>query len=227
MRPLILAFQADPNVSQIDDQFMFGDAFLVAPVLEANCSSRRVYIPEGRWYDFWSGTLTAGPQITRLNAPLNRIPLLVRAGSVIPAWPVMQSTSEHPVESLVLYVYLGDGDSWLYEDDGRSWDFMAGKNRVSHFTCEIERHLGNLPSRLKIKRAVEGTFVPEYTYIEMVIYGLQYPPRDLYANGTPVETHLFDESAHTLTFKSRFFDNIEVVLGEHTIQSLERQDSLL
>jgi len=96
-------------VVAIDDEFVYGDAFLVAPVVEPGQTSRRIYIPKGKWYDFWEGTLTAGPQITRVEAPINRIPTFVRAGSVVPAWPVMQSTAECPVERLILHVYPGAG----------------------------------------------------------------------------------------------------------------------
>jgi alpha-glucosidase len=203
-RPLVLAFQDDPHVPGIDDEFMYGDAFLVAPILEPRRTSRRVYIPKGRWYDFWTGILTAGPQITRLEAPIHRIPLLVRAGSVIPAWPAMQYTGERNVERLVLHVYPGNGVSRLYEDDGHTWTYREGTYRHTQFTCQHEPG-----TRLAVERDVSGTFSPPYAHIQVALHGLDAPPDRVLVDGRPIEAPLWDEKARTLTFETQAFARIE------------------
>jgi alpha-glucosidase len=206
MRPLVWAFQDDPHVSSLDDQFMFGDAFLVAPILEKGATSRRVYIPKGKWYDFWDGTLTAGPQITKLEAPIHCLPLLVRAGSVVPAWPAMQYTGERPVEQLVLHVYPGDGDSWLYEDDGHTWAFKEGKQRTTKLECRQEG------KTLRVERLVEGPFVPGYERIQVAVHGLAAAPGEISVDGQPIGAPSYDPQARTATLGTGLFRALEVAL---------------
>jgi alpha-glucosidase len=214
MRPLVLAFQDDPHVPGLDDEFMFGDAFLVAPILEEGATSRRAYIPQGKWYDFWDGTLTAGPQIARLEGPLNRIPLLVRAGSVVPAWPVMQYTAERPVEQLVLHVYPGDGRSWLYEDDGHTWAFQEGAQRTTRFECTLQPSKGTTrPQALRLERLAEGTFAPGYERIQVAVHGLSVEPTGTSVDGQPVADLLFDAQARTAAFETGLFRTLEVTLN--------------
>ena len=213
MRPLVLAFQDDPYVATIDDEFLYGDAFLVAPVVKPGHTSRRIYIPKGKWYDFWEGTCTGGPQITRVEAPIDRIPLFVRAGSVIPAWTAMQSTAECPVERLILHIYPGEGESWLYEDDGHTWAYQEGEQRVTRFRCSL-RQAGRAahPTGVHIERSVTGAFTPSYDCIQVAIHGLSRETGEVRVDGAPVTAPLYDPKARALTFETGLFHTIEVPL---------------
>jgi alpha-D-xyloside xylohydrolase len=128
MRGLAMDFPADPAVRKIDDQYMFGRAFLVAPVTAYKARSRIVYLPAGiSWYDFYSGRGIAGGQTIEATAPYEQIPLFVRAGSIVPTGPAIQSTSEDNNGPLTLLVYMGaDGAFSLYEDDGVSSQYLSG-----------------------------------------------------------------------------------------------------
>ena len=210
MRPLFLAFQDDPHVPEIDDQFMFGDAFLVAPILESGATSRRVYIPQGKWYDFWEGTLTAGPQIASLHGPIDSMPLLVRAGSVVPGWPVMQYTAQRPVERLILHVYPGDGTSWLYEDDGHTWAFQEGQFRVTRLTCETSAQVGG--AVLHVRRTAGGPFTPGYERIEVAIHGLTARPERVSVDGERVGEVEYEPATRTARFHTGLFDLIEATI---------------
>ena len=119
VRPLVWAYPEDKRTCSLDDEFLFGDALLVAPVCEAGSTARQVYLPAGEWFDFWTDARHAGPTTLEVPAPLDRIPVFARAGTVLPTWPVRQHTGQ-PVERLILDVYPGDSDSWLYEDDGHT-----------------------------------------------------------------------------------------------------------
>jgi alpha-D-xyloside xylohydrolase len=128
MRPLVMDFPADARARAVTDEYMFGPAFLVAPVTAPGARTRDVYLPPaaGGWYDFWTGAAVA-PGTRRAPAPYDAIPLHVRAGSIVPFGPELQYADEKPADPLVLFVYAGaDGAFSLYEDDGRSTDYERG-----------------------------------------------------------------------------------------------------
>ncbi|MET0814275.1 MAG: TIM-barrel domain-containing protein [Pseudoxanthomonas sp.] len=129
MRGLAMDFPNDPKVRDIDDQYLFGPAFLVSPVSEFKARQRAVYLPAGAdWYDFHSGKRYAGGQTLDAAAPLARMPLFVRAGSIVPTGPVLQYVDEQPDAPLTLVVYTGaDARFSLYEDDGKGYGYEKGE----------------------------------------------------------------------------------------------------
>jgi len=133
VRPLVLAYQKDERTHSLEDEFLCGDALLVAPIYKPHATLRTVYLPAGQWYDFWTDEPHAGPATLEVHAPLALIPLFVRAGTVLPMWPVMQHTGERRVDTLILHVYAGNGDSVLYEDDGASMAYQQGEYRITRF----------------------------------------------------------------------------------------------
>ncbi|MGB3626560.1 MAG: TIM-barrel domain-containing protein, partial [Henriciella sp.] len=128
MRGLVMDFEADREVWDINDQYMFGPSFLVSPVHEFGARERRLYLPAGTdWYDFHTGERRAGGAWVDVPAPLGDMPLFVRAGAVIPTGPDIQHTGENPDGPVTLLVYAGaDGAFSLYEDDGLSYDYESG-----------------------------------------------------------------------------------------------------
>ena len=126
LRPLLYQFPNDPQTYTLSDQVMLGSSLLAAPVYRPGVEQRAVYLPEGRWYDWWSGEAIDGPTHILADAPVERMPLYVRAGSIIPMAPVMQYVDERPLEQLTLRVWMGTGEFTLYEDDGRTFDYKTG-----------------------------------------------------------------------------------------------------
>jgi alpha-D-xyloside xylohydrolase len=129
LRPLVMDFRTDPMALDIGDQYMFGPAFLVSPVTTYQATSRSVYLPAtpGGWYDFWSGAAAAGGARVTVQAPLDSMPVHVRAGSIVPFGPELAYTSEKPADPIVLYVYGGANGSFeLYEDDGATYAYENG-----------------------------------------------------------------------------------------------------
>ncbi len=127
MRPLVMDFRTDERVLNIGDQFMFGPAVLVNPVTEPGATMRHLYLPKTTWYDFWSGKTLPGGQAIDGPAPLARIPLYVRAGSIIPMGPDVEFTSEKPADPLEIRVYQGaNGDFTLYEDENDTYNYERG-----------------------------------------------------------------------------------------------------
>jgi alpha-D-xyloside xylohydrolase len=128
MRGLIMDFAKDPRVRHIGDQYMFGSAFLINPVYEYKARSRTVYLPDGSsWYDFYTGEKTEGGRTVSADAPLSRMPIYVREGSIVPVGPDIQFTGQDPRGPITIQVYTGhDGQFTLYEDGGVSYDYEHG-----------------------------------------------------------------------------------------------------
>lgn len=132
MRALWMDFPDDPNVADVGTEYMFGPAFLVAPVTEQGQTVKDVYLPAGTdWYDFWTNEKLAGGRWIKAAAPIDQIPLFVKAGSVVPLGAVVQSTaSPQPIEEI--RVYPGrDCEFALYDDDGRTYDYEKGKGTTT------------------------------------------------------------------------------------------------
>lgn len=135
VRPLIFDFRTDDNVKNIKDQFMFGSNLMVCPIARSGQRTRSVYLPAGRWTNFWTGeTIVSNGQTVDASAPLTQIPLFVRAGGIIPMGPENQYVDENqdPIE---LRVYMGaDGQFTLYEDEGNNYNYEDGKFSTIPFT---------------------------------------------------------------------------------------------
>jgi alpha-D-xyloside xylohydrolase len=127
-RPLIMDWRNDPKVAAIGDQFMFGPAILVNPVTEEGATSRWLYLPPtSAWYDFWSGEKLEGGRRIEAQAPLDRIPLYVRSGSILPLGPEVEYADQQTSSAIELRVYRGaDGSFTLYEDQGDTYAYEKG-----------------------------------------------------------------------------------------------------
>ncbi len=157
MRPLVMDFMADANVMNIGDTYMFGPAFLVAPVYEYGVRSREVYFPECEgWYDFYTNEFMTGGELRTVDAPYSRMPLYVRAGSILPSGPEIQWSDEKQADVIDLYVYMGaDGEFTLYEDENVNYNYEKGlcsKIRFSYNDkmrlLSIEEREGEFPGML-------------------------------------------------------------------------------
>jgi len=131
-RPLVMDWRSDANVRDIGDQFMFGPALLVSPVLQRDAARRTLYLPESpAWYDFWTGASQKGAREIDADAPLDRLPLYVRAGSILPLGPDIEYADEKPAGPIELRIYPGaDGEFNLYQDAGDSYDYEHGAHSV-------------------------------------------------------------------------------------------------
>lgn len=128
-RPLLLNYQQDTNTLNLDDEFMVGTELLVAPILKRDLTSRMVYLPQGIWIDYWTGKRITGGTMIRVEAPLETVPMFVRAGSIIPMGPEMNYVGEKRSDPLMFAIYPdanGQASTSLYEDDGVSPAYKLG-----------------------------------------------------------------------------------------------------
>jgi alpha-D-xyloside xylohydrolase len=168
LRPLVMDFASDPQVLKIGDQFLFGPAVMVSPVTEPGAVSRSVYLPgKAAWYDFWTGRKLVGRRISA-PAPIDVLPLAVRAGAIIPLGPSMQYAGEKPADPIELRVYRGaNGDFTLYEDENDTYNYEKGVYATipMHWddakqTLTIGDRQGKFPGMLE-KRTFRVVFVGE------------------------------------------------------------------
>ena len=168
MRGLIMDFRTDARVATIGDQFMFGPALLVNPVTDPGATARRAYLPNSRWYDFWTGASVDGPRTVDAAAPLEKLPLFVRAGSIVPMGPELEWSTEKAEDPLELRVYRGaNGDFKLYEDENDGYNYEKGVYATIPFywdeakqTLTIGGREGEFPGMLS-ERTFHVVFVGE------------------------------------------------------------------
>ena len=127
MRPLVMDFRKDARAAEIGDQFMFGPAFLVNPVTEPAATTRQLYLPAAKWYDFWSGAQIDGGRMINAETSIDTLPLYVRAGSIIPLGPDQEWSTQKPEDPIEVRIYPGaDGDFTLYEDENDTYNYEKG-----------------------------------------------------------------------------------------------------
>jgi alpha-D-xyloside xylohydrolase len=167
MRPLAMDHREDVTARNIGDQFMFGPALLVSPVTDPGVDQRRVYLPNAGWIDFWSGERRPGGKFVLAAAPLETLPLFVRAGSIVPMGPAMEYTGQRAEDPLELRVYPGaDADFTLYDDDGLTYDYEKGAYATIPIRWDDARHTLSIGAR-------QGSFpgMPERRIFNIVWVG--------------------------------------------------------
>ena len=168
LRGLPMDFPDDPAVRDLSDQWLLGPALMPCPVYEYKARSREVYFPAGGWYDFYTGEKIPGNQRRTVAAPYERMPLYVRAGSIVPVGPALEWSDQKPADNLLLLVYAGaDAHFTLYEDDGLTYGYERGEYSTIDLqwddaarTLSIGERKGTYPGMLE-KRQFRLIFVDE------------------------------------------------------------------
>jgi len=161
MRPLVMDWRDDVEAQNTGDEYLFGPAILVSPVYTQGATNRTVYLPKTTWYDFWTGDKIEGGKRIEADAPLSKLPLFVRAGSIVPMGPAMEWSTEKPADPIELRIYPGaDGDFTLYEDENDNYNYQKGKHAT------IALHWNDAAKTLSLG-AREGSFegmLTEHTF---------------------------------------------------------------
>ena len=153
MRPLVMDFREDTEAMNYQSEYLFGKSILVAPVTEAGVNEWDVYLPKSTdWYDFWTGKRYHGGQTINTEASLDKIPLLVKAGSIIPIGKFIQYVGEKPADTLEIRIYRGvNGQFDLYEDEGDNYNYEKGMYSTITFTWDNTKKILTISNR-------EGSF---------------------------------------------------------------------
>lgn len=148
MRPLVMDFPDAPEVRAVADQYMFGPAFLVSPIVEKGLIARRVLLPgKNDWYDFWTGERLR-PGAINADAPIGRMPLHIPAGTILPLGPIVQYSGQTPGAPLEIRLYRGrDGSFQLYEDEGDGQAYKTGARSTIDFQLDDAKGLLTIRKR--------------------------------------------------------------------------------
>jgi alpha-glucosidase len=170
LRPLLFEYPHDETTYTADDEFLFGDALLVAPITRPGVEHRHVYLPEGTWFHYYSGERFDGPAHILAHAPLGEPALYVKANTAIPMGPEASYTSEKPPDPLTLLVHPaeGTGESMHYEDAGNGFAYAEGEYARRTISCESSD--GRITVRVGER---EGSFVPEREEVCLQLRGVE------------------------------------------------------
>ncbi|OMP30581.1 MULTISPECIES: glycoside hydrolase family 31 protein [Mangrovimonas] len=170
LKSLVLFDQEDIHTHYRTDEFVFGDQILVCPVLEPNARGRRMFIPRGEWYNYWSDEVVLGGREMWVDADIDFIPLFIKAGAIIPKYPVQQYVDEKEIEQMTLEVYYKEGkeDSVLYDDAHDGYDYTKGRYSLRTFK------LTGKPKELIIQQHKEGKYESDLKTFMVKFHGLPF-----------------------------------------------------
>jgi alpha-glucosidase len=182
MRALVLHYQHDENVYNITDQYMLGDNLMVCPVTTKGAQTRTLYLPQGTWYNYWTGKPVVGGRYWNVVTPLDSLPLFVKAGSIIPTQPVMNYVGEKKINEMTLDIYPGAATEFeLYEDDGKSLSYKKGEYATTKITCKP-----NNKGYIVVMNKAVGKFTSP-THSWFVKLHLNRTPANITENSRPVQ----------------------------------------
>jgi alpha-glucosidase len=170
LKPLVYYDQEDTQTHYRNDEFVFGNQILVCPILEPNAIGRRMYIPRGEWYNYWTNNLVAGGKEMWVDTKYDEIPVFVKAGSVIPKYPVQQYVGELEFDELTLDLYYKEGKekSVVYEDAQDGYDYKKG--RYSFLSFQVT----GKEKELHIQLHKEGKYDTPYSKYKINLIGLPF-----------------------------------------------------
>jgi alpha-D-xyloside xylohydrolase len=166
MRPLVMDWREDVEAQNTGDEYLFGPAILVSPVYTQGAISRTVYLPKATWYDFWTGEKVEGGMRIQADAPLETLPLFVRAGSIVPMGPKMEWATEKPADPIELRIYPGaDGGFTFYEDENDSYRYEKG----AHATIALHWDDGARTLTMGAREGIFPRMLAEHTFRLVVV----------------------------------------------------------
>lgn len=178
LRPLVLHYPHDERTFEINDEFLCGPHMLVAPIVTQGQRFRAVYLPEGRWFDYWSQTLWDGNRIIAVEAGLDTCPIFIKTGSIIPRYPVQNFVGEREINELILDIYPGEGRYVHYQDDGVSFAYREGHYNLYEFTL---REPGDLILEIK---ATHTGYLSSYRTLRICLHQRAF--REVEFNGNRI-----------------------------------------
>ncbi len=170
LKSLVLFDQDDNQTHNRTDEFVFGEKILVCPIIEPNAKGRRMYVPKGKWFNFWNDSIIEGGKETWVDADIDSLPIFIKEGAIIPKYPIQQYVGEKQIDELTLDVYYKKGreKSELYDDADDGYDYKKGRYSLRNFNL-----LGK-SDELIIQQHKSGKFITTYKTFKIKLHGLPF-----------------------------------------------------
>ncbi|MFD1015322.1 glycoside hydrolase family 31 protein [Winogradskyella rapida] len=188
LKSLVLYDQDDVQTHYRTDEFIFGEQILACPILEPNAKGRRMYLPKGKWYDYWTDTVVKGGREMWVDADIDSMPIYVKAGAIIPKYPIQQYVGEKEIIEITLDVYYKKGkeSSELYSDANDGFDYTKGRYSLRNFS------LSGKSKQLIINQHKEGKFEATFQKFNIQFHGLPFEITEIYLDNEKMEIEPFD-----------------------------------
>ena len=175
LKSLVMYDQEDHQTHYRTDEFIYGDKILICPIQEPNAKGRRMYIPRGQWYNFWTDEVVSGGKEKWVDADIDSMPIFIKEGAVIPKYPVQQYVGEKSFDQITLDVYYKEGKehSKLFEDAHDGYDYTKGRYSLRSFK------LTGRKKELILLQHVEGKYKFPYSSFKLNLHGLPFDIKEI------------------------------------------------
>ncbi|WP_407430336.1 glycoside hydrolase family 31 protein [Arcticibacter sp.] len=208
LRPVVMLEQDKMENRAREEEFTFGDKILISPILHPGQTSKTVYLPEGKWYNYWTYETYEGGAEHTAHAALDSMPIFVKAGSVIPEWPVMQYVGEVDLEEIKFQIYHSpyEVNSFYYEDHGDTFAYEQEIYTEKKFVVKGDDH------SLTVRQFSEGLYTPRYETYDLKLIGLPFLPTRVIIDGKEQNVELeFDALKRVRIKANKNFKEIQVL----------------
>ncbi len=200
LKSLVLFDQEDPHTHYRSDEFVYGEHILVCPILEPNSKGRRMYIPRGNWYNFFTNEIVEGGKEMWVDADLDTMPIFIKEGAVIPKYPIQQYVGEKSFDEITLNIYykVGKERSQLYDDAHDGYDYRKGRYSLRTFKFTGKKN------EVIFQQHKEGKFNAPYSKFKLVFHNLPFTVTSVQIDNVEVELNDINSNAHSLTIEKEF-----------------------
>ncbi|MEM5539993.1 MULTISPECIES: glycoside hydrolase family 31 protein [unclassified Olleya] len=207
LKSLVMYDQEDNQTHYRTDEFVYGDQILVCPIQEPNAKGRRMYIPRGSWYNFWTDELVEGGKEKWVDAEIDSMPIFIKEGAIVPKFPVQQYVDQTIIEELSLDVYfkLGKESSQLFDDAHDGYDYTKGRYSFRTFK------LTGKSQELIIQQHKEGKYEATYKTFKLNIHALPFEINEIQIDNETVAIDQIKDSGIVSMVIDKNFSEIHLI----------------
>ncbi|PQJ80837.1 glycoside hydrolase family 31 protein [Polaribacter porphyrae] len=200
LKSLVLFDQEDQHTHYRSDEFVYGEQILVCPIQEPNAKGRRMYVPRGKWYNFWTDEVIEGGKETWVDADLDSMPIFIKEGAVIPKYPVQQYVGEKNFDEITLDVYykIGKEKSQLYDDAHDGYDYKKGRYSLRTFKLTGKK------KEFILQQHKEGKFDANYSKFKIVFHNLPFTVTSVQIDNVEIDLNDLNSEKHSITIDKEF-----------------------
>ncbi|WP_323789729.1 glycoside hydrolase family 31 protein [Psychroserpens sp.] len=207
LKSLVLYDQEDVHTHYRTDEFVFGESILVCPIIEQNARGRRMYIPRGMWYNYWTNEIVKGGKELWVDADIESMPIFIKEGAIIPKYPIQQYVDELDIEEVTLEVYFKKGKevSTLFDDAEDGYDYTKGRYSLRTFK------LRGKENELIIQQHKEGKYTTKYTTFNLKIYGLPFEVKEIQVDNEIIDIKRLKVDKYSNIIIDKDFSELHII----------------